>query len=59
MEPGATAASISETRRILENTGQRLKSAVENPVVEIMEATWKRERRSACLCRRKASVCSG
>ena len=43
VEPAQAPINISITIIDLENCGQRLKSAVANPVVDIMEVTWKNE----------------
>ena len=41
--PAQAPMNITRTRRVLESSGQRLKSTVPKPVVEIMEATAKDE----------------
>ena len=39
--PAQAPTNMSATRMNLENSGHRLKSTVENPVVVMMDATWK------------------
>ena len=45
--PAHAPTNIKSTSTVFEVCDQRSKSAVENPVVVIMEATWKAEWRSA------------
>ena len=48
VEPAQHPVTINNTSIIWLNVGQRLKSAVAKPVVDMMEETWKEECRSAC-----------
>ena len=41
VEPAQAPINISTKSNVLENCGHKLKSVLENPVVDIILATWK------------------
>ena len=47
VEPAQAPTTISESRTVLESSGHRFQSAVQNPVVVMMAATWKEAYRKA------------
>ena len=51
VEPAQEPINIARSKRIWEAAGQRLKSKVTKPVVEIMEESWKELYRRELLCR--------
>ena len=48
VDPAQAPTTIRERRMALENSGHRFQSAVQNPVVVMMAATWKEAYLNAC-----------